>query len=660
MEYFVLSIILLLLGAFCSLFIKENLKIKACTIFSVIALSMSLYPALLSLFYGKSFATEIKSSLLFGNFILQIDPLSAIFILIISIMGFLGLFYANGYLKQYLNKGFHLSSHCFFLMLLIAAMLMVTVANHGFIFLISWEIMSLSSFFLVIFEGEKPLVLKSGIKYLIYMHLSVIFLILAFAILTTKAGSFDFTNYATVLANDSNLANIVFFISLIGFGLKAGFVPFHNWLPDAHPAAPTHVSAIMSGVMIKTGIYGILRILYLIKEPTTAMGITLLVIGVITALYGILYATTQQDIKKLLAYSSIENIGIIAIAMGIAIIGLSCGNNLVAILGLSGAIFHALNHSVFKELLFFSVGNIYQETHSRNIELMGGLIKKMPYTSIFFVLGSAAICGLPMFNGFVGELLIYVALILGLKTSGIGLFITIILAIGSLALVGTIALLCFTKLVGISLLGLPRGEVAEKVEKDAGLSKLIPMGILTAFIFLIALFPQYAIKLILCPVSTFVNHTELLHIFSDIPLWFTMLSHLTIIFFGLLAICLIIKKVLCKNSQTYNTWGCGYNKTIPTVQYTASSYVNPFVTTLKPLFKRVAHIKKPKELFPKDAYYKQEIEDIEEAYIVEPIVKFDEKLLAKFERIQNGNIQQYILFGLVFLILSIIGLIFIG
>lgn len=660
MEYFILSIGILLLGALFSLFVKEDFKLKICSIFGFMGLATALIPACYVLYTGQILRGHFDLASIFGRVSLVIDPLSAIFIAIISIMSFLGLIYANGYMKPYLNKGMNVSSHCFFLMLLVASMLGVVTIQNSLFFLIVWELMSLSSFFLVIFEGEKKEVLSAGIKYLVYMHFSVIFITAMFVLLTNAASSLNFADYVGVLKDNPQLANIAFILGFIGFGIKAGFVPFHNWLPDAHPAAPTHVSGIMSGVMIKTGIYGILRTITLIGVPSKLISYAVLIVAVISALYGVLYAITQHDIKRLLAYHSIENIGIIGMGIGIGMLGLAYGNPIVATLGFAGGILHVLNHSIFKELLFFAAGSVYLRTHTRNIETLGGLIKKMPWTALMFIIGSVAICGLPPFNGFISEFLIYAGMLVGIPSSDINSFITLVMSIAGLALVGTMAVLCFTKASGIMFLGEPRSEKAANVTEDSSAVMLIPMGILACFTLLIGVFPQYVIRVILSPVSLFVGGNALLPMFETVIAIMQTVSILFLIFLALVAVLFVIRRVINSKYTEHCTWGCGYNRANNHMQYTASSYANLFISTLKPLFKRVSHIKKPKELFPKDAYYELEIEDIEEAYIVKPILKLDEKILAKFERIQNGNIQQYILFGLIFLVIAVVSLVIWG
>lgn len=656
MEYLILSIEILLVGAFVALLVKDNSKIKTCSIFAALAALTALYPAGYVLFTGKTLSGIYNSTPLFGDLVVAMDPLSAIFTAVISIMSLLGVIYANGYMKPYLNKGMHTSSHCFFLMLLIASMLGVVTVQNGLVFLIVWELMSLSSFFLVIFEGEKKNVLKAGIKYLVYMHFSVIFIIAMIALLANASGGFSFTEFTNVVAQNPQLANAAFLLAFVGFGIKAGFVPFHNWLPDAHPAAPTHVSGIMSGVMIKTGIYGILRTLLIVGVPSKLVSYIVLVVAVVSALYGVLYAITQHDIKRLLAYHSIENIGIIGIGIAVGMLGLAYGNQIVAALGFSGAILHVVNHSIFKELLFFAAGSTYLKTHTRNIESLGGLIKKMPYTALLFIIGSVAICGLPPFNGFISEFLIYGGMLQGIPSSDMGMFITLVVSIGALAMVGTMAVLCFSKASGIIFLGEARSEAAAEVKEDADSIMIIPMSILALFTLVIGVLPQFVLRFISPAAMQFSGGLESSPVFDSMVTLMQDISICFAIFLVILLAMFVTRKLINRRFEEHCTWGCGYNRANPHMQYTASSYASPFISTLKPLFKRVSHIKKPKDLFPKEAYYELEIEDIEEAYIVNPIVKWDEKILAKFERIQNGNMQQYILFGLVFLIAAIVGL----
>ena len=662
MDCFFIGIVMLLLGGFVASMFPNKFKIIILSILTVIASSLCALPAFDVLFNGGYAVQLFNFNNLFGAVKFVIDPLSAFFVLVIAVMSSLTVIYSKGYLKPYIEKGKNINSHLVFLPVLIASMMSVVTCQNAFMFLICWEIMSLSSFFLVIFENEKKDVIKAGIKYLVFMHISVLFIMVAFAILSIKAGTFAFSGFEQILSQNSHLANIIFILLFIGFGTKAGFVPFHNWLPDGHPAAPSHVSALMSGVMIKTGIYGILRTIDWINFPSKSIAFTVLIIALTTALYGVLYAIIQNDIKRMLAYSSIENIGIIGIGIGVGMLGIAYDYPLVAVMGFAGAILHILNHSIFKELLFLSAGSVYTKTHTRNVELLGGLIKSMPKTAILFLVGSAAICGLPALNGFVSEFMIYFGMFKGLSIHNFFSVIMLLFAIAGLALVGTMAVLCFSKVFSIVFLGMPRSEHAEKVKDDVEFSMIIPMGILALFAFIIGINPNVLFNIVLKPVNVFVNMTEtfvsfylvepidLMHVIAIVGASFVLL----------LTILIVLKLRLTSGKiEKHETWGCGYNRANNHMQYTASSYASPFVSMLKPLFKKVFDIEKPKKLFPQSAHFSLHVEDIEEAYVIEPVVKTDEWFLSRFESIQSGNIQSYIKYGLIFLLIVIIGSLFI-
>ncbi len=656
MENYFIGIAILICGAIISLFFKNQAaKLKCVSIGAVLATCATVSAALKALIISNQECILHLGSI-FQNVRFVLDDLSAFFVIFISIMSTLAIIYSNGYLAPYISKGKDVSAHCIFLALLMASMLLVVTCQNALLFLIIWELMSLSSFFLVIFEHEKKEVINSGIKYLVYMHVSVIFIILFFVLLSTNAMSLDFMAFKGALANNIDLANLVFVFGFIGFGIKAGFVPFHNWLPDAHPQAPSHVSAMMSGVMIKTGIYGILRTIQFSSIPKIAIIYTVLVLTAITALYGIAYATVQKDIKKMLAYSSIENIGIIGIGISIYMLATYFGHPTMALLALCGSLVHILNHSIFKELLFLSAGSVYVKTHTKDMEVLGGLIKKMPITALCFIVGGISICALPPFNGFVSEFLIYLSFIKALAIDNFGVFIAILFAFSALALVGTMAILCFTKTISITFLGLGRSEKAEAVETDSPKTMLIPMGLLGLACFIIGLFPQYVFQYALKPASVLIENAQA----GETILFLSSISKYILILVGLILAIVIVKKLISKKPQIYSTWGCGYNKLTSKVQYSAASYVSPFSSILKPLFKRNTDVRKAKGLFPKEAHYEAEFDDIEEVYVINPIIKLDEKFLSKFEKLQNGDIQQYIRVGLIFLAIALIAALILG
>lgn len=653
MTIFFFGVLLLFLSGIFSTFFAKDLKIVFTSILSTFGAILCSVPAIKVLINNEAISSTLNFSHIFGEINFTIDALSAFFVIVISIMSLMSIFYSKGYLKNYIEQGKNINSHLIFLSTLISSMLLVVTCHNALMFLICWELMSLSSFFLVIFESEKKEILKAGIKYLIFMHVSVLFIILAFVIASINAGSLNFTDFVKVFQENVHIANLVFLLAFVGFGTKSGFVPFHNWLPDAHPAAPSHVSAVMSGVMIKTGIYGILRILTLLAIPSKLISYTVLAISLITALYGVLYSITQQDVKRFLAYCSIENIGIIGIGVGTGMLGLSYGNNMVAVLGFAGAILHILNHSIFKEILFFAAGSVYSKTHTRDIEILGGLVKPMPLTAIFFLVSSIAVCALPPFNGFISEFLIYFGMLNGLKINNFFTVVMFLFAIAGLAFVGTMAMISFTKAFSIIFLGSPRSQVAESVENDAPKSMIIPMGILSLMMLLIGIFPQFVLNAITNCISLFVADVQ--NILTMPTQLLQQISIFVLGFIGFVILLIILKNKLCGKTVMYETWGCGYDRLNNHIQYTGSSYASPFLSMLKPLFKKVFDIEKPKRLFPKSAHFNLHIDDIEEAYVIDPFVKFDEWFFSKFEKMQSGNIQSYIKYGLLFLALIIIG-----
>ncbi len=657
MEYFYTGLFLFFIGGFFSIFLPERIKATAVSFFSAAGMIFVLIPSLNILFKNGIISKSIYFPYPLGKINFVIDPLSAFFILVISVMSFLGTLYAIGYIKPYLNKNKLISSHFFFLSILIVSMLLVVTVQNSLFFLIVWEIMSLSSFFLVIFENERKEVISAGINYLITMHIAVLFLVSGFIILTLKSGNADFLSFKTVLGINTPLSTAVFILLFIGFGIKAGFVPFHTWLPKAHPAAPSHISGIMSGVMIKTGIYGILRILSLMSIPSLEISYFVLIISVISALFGVLYAIAQHNLKRLLAYHSVENIGIIGIGIGTGMLGLAYHNTLIATLGFAGGILHILNHSIFKELLFLGAGAIYNKTHIINIEKLGGLIKAMPYTAVLFLIGSVAITGLPPLNGFISEFLIYLGILHNFEINSPLVLIISVLSIAALALVGTMALLCFTKAFSIVFLGLPRAEEAGSVKEDVSLIMLLPMGILALLSFLIGLFPQYALYIVKNPVTMLLKAPEY-SFESIIPINILNIISLSGLGFILLFIFIYsLRNLLLKNKKVdrYKTWDCGYQAGTARMQYTASSYASPFLSFLKPLFIKEFDVKRPKELFPEVAHFKLHIQDIFEFYLIAPVMKLNKKFLQRFYWIQNGSTQQYILYGLLFLIIALIG-----
>lgn len=590
---------------------------------------------------------------------LKIDNLSAWFILIINFTSINGALFGSGYLKSYLHLKTNTGFHWMFYLLFHISMVWVCIFEHGIMFLISWELMSLSSLMLVIFEYQKKSTLKAGINYMIQMHMSVVFLTAGFIWLFAETGSFDFSSLSNVISIKHSL--YIFILLFIGFAIKAGFIPFHTWLPHAHPAAPSHVSGVMSGVIVKLGIYGIFRIISNLTHDWLITGEIFLSLSVITALYGIINAAVKKDFKSSLAFCTIENIGIIGIGIGLGLIGIGTQHETLIVLGFGGALLHTLNHSLFKSLLFFSAGSVYQQTHTRNIESLGGLIKTMPVTALFFLIGALSIGGLPPFNGFISEYLIYSGLFKGLFViKGISHVILIVLSMSGLVLVGGISIFAFTKLFGIMFLGEPRTKLPHQPAEVSFMMQL-PQYLIVAVMMTVAVFPQFYFNMILNVIgTTFPDHiagqTNFMHTTAGN---LSAIGLISLIFILILITLFSLRRIVIRNREiaTCETWGCGYVAPIEKAQYTGRSYTRSFgnlfgfVLSERRVFRKIS---KP-SLYPDERNFSSYYVDLLEKYLVLPLIKRTTFLLNYFQFIQNGRIQSYVIYGLFFILIIFIG-----
>ena len=582
---------------------------------------------------------------------IEIDKLSAFFILVINFTVLTGIIYAKAYLKPYFDKKskMEFALHYFNFLWLHISMLLVVMLRDALAFLVIWEIMSLSSFFLVIFESEKKETIKIGIKYLIQMHIGVVFLMLAFIWAYVQTGAeFSFDGLAVYFhANNPFYLFLMFFI---GFGIKAGFIPLHSWLPHAHPAAPSHVSGVMSGVMIKMGIYGILRVLTYIHHDLFYIGLFILIFSLVSGIIGVSLAIVQHDVKKLLAYHSIENIGIIGIGIGLGTIGLAENIPILAVLGFGGGILHILNHSLFKSLLFYTAGSVYQQTHTRNIEQLGGLIKKMPKTALFFLLGALAICGLPPFNGFISEFLIYSGMFKSLHTANLFTDVILLFSFVGLAIIGGLAIFCFTKVFSIIFLGTARSEKVNHA-KEVEPIMLLPNFLIGFMIIIIGFVPFVFIKPLASIIEIYSANTD--GILQIIPT-LNKISLSSGIFIALIGLFWILRSWQQKKQSIKQdaTWGCGYTGANPALhQYTATSYADNFVQ----LSSKVVNVKKEftdykvDEIFPQEREFETHSSDVFEDNLISKPSNIILRFLKRIAVFQTGKIQHYLLYALVFL-----------
>jgi formate hydrogenlyase subunit 3/multisubunit Na+/H+ antiporter MnhD subunit len=679
MLLFILGIIILVVSGLAAL--MSGRSWRAMSIFGVggviIGSVIAAVPAVEVLAGADHMSIDLHWSMPLGSFSLGIDPLSAFFILPIAAISALAAIYGLGYLRPYHGRK-NLGAVWLFYNVLVASMLLTVTARNAVLFLVAWEVMALASFFLVMLEHEKESVRQAGWTYLVATHMGTAFLIAMFVILSRSgiparlcaAGLGDVgqvcPTYAltTVLdfdamgvGGDGRLAWVVFLLAVVGFGTKAGFMPMHVWLPKAHPAAPSHVSAVMSGVMIKTGIYGLLRVLTMLGAPQESWGYVLVGIGAVSGVMGVLFALAQHDLKSLLAYHSVENIGIITMGIGVGVIGQARGMEVVAALGFAGALLHVLNHAVFKGLLFLGAGAVLHGAKTAQIDQLGGLGKKMPLVGACFLVGSAAISGLPPFNGFVSEFLIYLgafgAIFGSSPTAGVAGLGTIVF----LGLIGGLAAACFAKAYGIVFLGEPRTPAAAQAHKPSS-SMAWPMVVLAGLCLAIGL----AGPLVVRAMSTVVSQLcatggdgaislqdQLAHFGQNISGATHSLGYISLgsaILLGLVGGLVLARRRLLRDRTVTQggTWDCGYALPTPRMQYTASSFAAPLTTLFAGVLGVKPHLQIDPGLFPSRGEFSSHGEDVFLARLYRPLFTRVEGLMGRLRWLQHGQLQLYVLY----------------
>ena len=586
-----------------------------------------------------------------GELYIGIDSLSAFFVLTIIILFLLAGIYGYGYLQ---NEKRNLSGHYALYHFALIALILVVTAKNAVLFLIAWEMMTISSYFLVTFYDEKEEVRKSGYLYLIATHTGTFCLVVMFLLMGQHTGSMNFDEMA-LTTFPLPLAGLLFILGIIGFGVKAGFIPLHIWLPHAHPAAPSHVSAILSGVIIKTGIYGLMRIILIVNNFPEWCAVALLLIGITSGVGGVLYALGQHEIKKLLAYHSIENIGIIALGMGIGLLGQIHHNELVALIGYAGALLHVFNHAIFKGLLFLSAGSVIHSTHTGAIDHLGGLLKILPWTGHLFLIGSLSICGLPLFNGFVSEWLVFRALFEGIFDFNTNALIFSSLAIISLGLIGGLAAACFTKAFGAIFLGTSRAIDNTQVKENSWLM-CVPMVLLGGICLWIGLFPGIMVSFALNTAATItpVKISPFIQATIIAPLVTVVL--VLLILLTITMILILFKRIAMKflPVEQSQTWGCGYSMPTSHMQYTASSFAEPVLRIFRNVLGFNVKGSKPQGYFPKEETISSHVVEVSEDFIFRPIFQFTKFVSAKLKIIQYGFTQLYLLYIFTFLLILLV------
>ena len=624
--------------------------------------SLSAIAAAVMAFSGEVVKIVEFETMFFGMEHLAVDKLSGLMLIIISVASIATVLYSRGYVKGYLERytTAHISMHYTALVALVVSMMLVVMSSGGFSFLFSWELMTIASFMLILFEAERQDVRRAALNYLVMMHIGFLFLVAGFVMLYNVTGAANFADIEEYFHVAAPLP--LFVILFIGFGMKAGLFPMHIWLPEAHPAAPSHVSAIMSGVMIKTGVYGIVRLMQAIDQNVEllfSIGLIVLISGAVTGLWGVFLAAMQNDIKRLLAYSSIENVGVILIGLGIAAVGHAAGSSLVGMCGMCGALLHMVNHSLFKSMLFFSAGNIYSKMHTTAMNEMGGLAKHMPVTAIMMLFATVAICALPPLNGFVSELLIYIGMFNGVGSGHEVLYsVTGIIA---LSLIGGLVVLAFTKLYGVVFLGSPRSHhVAECTEVDN--LRIVAMSIPAAFILIIGLAPQYAIRPIALVAESITGSVNTIAVDHFAPT-LRVLSYVGIAFIAIAVVLYMLKRRAQRTRiiEEGPTWGCGFTAVNTRMQYTGESFSEGLENIGKPLMKDTVDGRAvdKSEIFPLAHRYRIRHSDKVDTLLGRWWVQMMHRINAYVMRLRTGKVNSYITFALVFfvvvLVLSLFG-----
>ncbi|MBI4805889.1 MAG: hydrogenase [Desulfovibrio sp.] len=589
-----------------------------------------------------------------GHFSVAADPVSIFFLVPVFIIPTLGSLYGWEYWKHsdhpqsgrriILSYGF-----------LAGAMALVVLARDGVLFLIVWECMAVSAYFAATAEENNPDVRQAGWVYLIATHMGTLCLLAMFALWRHATGSFGLE---AAQAIPGGLAGSIFVLALIGFGFKAGLMPVHVWLPGAHANAPSHVSAVMSGVMLKMGIYGIVRMTALLPIGEAWWGAALLVVGAVSAMVGIAFAMGQRDIKRLLAYSSIENIGIVAMGLGLALLGRSFGRPELIALGLGGALFHVWNHSLFKSLLFFNAGAVIHAAHTRDMDRLGGLAKQMPRVASLFFAGAVAISALPPLNGFAGEWLLYLGFFRGLDQSMGKAGAAVGLAAVVLASVGAMVLACFVKAFGSVFLGSPRSDTMRHIN-DPHRSMLIPMVLLTAGCLGLGLVPMAAAPMLEKAVQAWSGSEQLLNIsflaaFAPLP----SISAVGLLFVVIVAafIAVAIRLIQTNPPCKAPTWDCGYSRPTARIQYTGTSFVQSLVRlfrfVLLPKFINPAL----RGYFPERTQFRVVIIDVVLDRFAVPLFHASGRFFSSLRIMQQGHTHLYLMYIVsIVLILMMLG-----
>ncbi|MFN2308871.1 MAG: hydrogenase 4 subunit B [Gammaproteobacteria bacterium] len=663
------AVLAALASAGVSLLAHRRVRVLQWTAFPLLTLSglCACLAGGMALGSGTVESTQLPFGLPWLPWQVRLDVLSALFLLIIGIVTVAVGIFGPGYVAEYRHGDHPLVQLGVFTGLFIAGMQLVVLADDAYLFMIAWELMSLSSYFLVVFHHEQAANRRAAFLYLLMAHVGGLCILLGYGVLATFGDGFAFT--AMRAAELSPLwASVAFTLAFIGFGMKAGLVPLHAWLPEAHPVAPSHISALMSGVMLKVAVYGFIRVTFdLIGDVQWGWGVTALLVGSVSALLGILYAMQQNDLKRLLAYSSIENIGVIFLGLGMAMVFIGTGHANLGAIALVAALFHAFNHALFKSLLFLGAGAIIQRTREQNIERMGGLLTRLPYTGVFFLIGSMSIAALPPFNGFASEWLTFQAALQAVALENGVLRILIPFTAAMLALTGALSVACFVKAFGVTFLGQPRSRRVRHARATPW-SMRVAQGLLALLCLLAGVFPNLMVSL-LGTIPQQLTGVGLESVTRHGWLWLTPVSATVasysapLVLLGILLAWGLSWQLLHPRGQRSvrrgPTWDCGFGPLNARMQYTGTSFAMPLRRIFAPVWRIEEKIERQSEaegLRVSRLTHQLQVHDRSWATLYEPIGRLVLLAARRVARLQQGNIRVYIAYSF-FTLLTLLWLI---
>ncbi len=608
---------------------------------------LALVAGLVALVAGGTAAATLPLGLPWLPWHVRLDALAGFFLAVIGVVTVAVGLYGPGYVRTLEHGRESLTTLGMFTGLFLTGMLLVVLADDAFLFMVAWELMSLSSYFLVAFQHEHAANRRAAFLYLLMAHVGGLAILLAYGVLAAFGGGFAFD---ALRAADPPVAwaSVAFVLAFLGFGMKAGLVPLHAWLPEAHPVAPSHISALMSGVMLKVAVYGFIRVVFdLIGQPHWQWGVAVLAVGSVSALMGVLYALMQHDLKRLLAYHSVENLGIIFIGLGLALIFLSTGHGLLGALALVAALYHTVNHAVFKGLLFLGAGAILHSTHERDLEQMGGLLRRMPWTGLFFLIGCLSISALPPFNGFVSEWLTFQAALQAWHLDSGVLRSIIPIAAAVLALTGALAAACFVKVYGVAFLGQARSRHVRRA-RPVPVGMRLGQGVLAALCVILGVLPTGVLAL-LDGIPHQLLGSGLSPASAGSWLWLAPLPAEGVSYSAPLVVMLLagtiglalwrLRHAAVRRVRRCAAWDCGFAPPTPRMQYTATAFAQP----IRRVFGLLFHVDESVESRDHDgARYHLAVRDRAWGLFYAPVAQVVETAARRVARLQSGNIRVYL------------------